>query len=241
MSEFMPQNQVLAKSFQQLSAYDKLAQPDLIPGQQAIEGLALAPEVVDRASQIAQNTSPEGILKAIIDLHTELAPEVPHEPSSEARSIVNPTTGEVSSILAKPEERMKLFDRAAETIKALGESLQPGQEQAFLNRSANVLALTVVLAHTFEDGNGRTARTLAHAVRYGSEINDENKDDYEVIGRNRTTEGFRITSYVPTKDGSTKSASELIEAAASLDIPLSDTAEYQQRAHENFTFPYSEA
>ena len=67
---------------------------------------------------------------------------------------------------------MPLFDTAAQLIRALGQTVKPGEEQGYLNRSANVLALSVVLAHTFQDGNGRTARTLAHAVREGSEVHD---------------------------------------------------------------------
>lgn len=214
---------------------------ETLPSHQAIGELQLSADLALRAAQLAANTTGEGILRAITSLHNALAPEVPHEPSDVARSINNPQTGKETAKLLQPEERMPLFETAANLIRTLGQTVQPGEEQNYLNRSASVLALSVVLTHTFEDGNGRTARTLAHAVREGSEVTDQNKDDFNTVSRNRPESGFKITSYVPTRDGVGLTPVELITAAASLDVPLSDKANYQLRVDNNFTLPYAEA
>lgn len=214
---------------------------ETLPSHLAIGELQLSPDLTQRAAQLANNTTGEGILLAVTGLHTALAPENSHEASDVARTMLNPRTGEVTAKLLQPEERMPLFETAAELIRTLGQSVQPGEEQSYLNRSANVLALSVVLAHTFEDGNGRTARTLAHAVREGSEVTDDNRGDFDAVSQNRPETGFKITSYVPNGEGTKLSATELLTVAASLDIPLSDKANYQSRVGDNFTLPYAEA
>ncbi|MBC7708321.1 Fic family protein [Polaromonas sp.] len=207
----------------------------------AIEGLNLASDPAVRTSQLAQNTTGEGLLQAAILLHTTLAPEVVHTPSNVARTIADPVSGEVSAVLMKPEERLPFLEKAATLIKQLGESVQPGEEQAFLNRAGNITGLALVLAHTFEDGNGRTARTLAHAIRYGSEVNDHNREDFDVLSANRPTNGFKITSYLPNNEGKSLAPVELLEAAASLDIPLTNQTAYGQIAYHNFAQPYADA
>ena len=207
----------------------------------AIGELQLSSDLSERASQLARNTTGEGILQAVTGLHTALAPDVPHIPSEVARTVLKPQTGEIVAVLMEPEARMPFFETAANLIRTLGQSVRLGEEESYLNRSSSILALSVVLAHTFEDGNGRTARTLAHAVRYGSEINDDNMDDFDVVSRNRPDTGFKINSYVPTGDGKALSPNELLTVAASLDIPLTDQADYQRRVDRNFSMPYSRA
>lgn len=206
----------------------------------AIEELKLSTDPIERTRQLTDNTTAEGLLAAITLLHTALAPDIPHEPSTVARTIKNPRTGEITANLMQPEDRMPFFSHAADLIKKLGETVRVGDEQSYLNRAGNILALATVLSHTFEDGNGRTARTLAHAVRSGSEVNDETRGDFEVVSKNRGDSGFRIISYVPVKESLNLSPSEILDAAASLDIPLSDQTAYQNRAHEHFTVPYDQ-
>ena len=72
------------------------------PSHQAIGELQLAVDPTQRAAQLANNTTGEGILLAITNLHSVLAPEVSHEPSDVARSIVNPRTGEETTKLLQP-------------------------------------------------------------------------------------------------------------------------------------------
>ena len=208
---------------------------------EAIAALELSSNPIERARQIAQNTTSEGILSAITGLHRALAPDVPHVASDVARTLQDPRTGEVTSVLMDPDKRVPFFEQASVVIRALGEQINPGEEQAFLNRAGNVLALSVVLAHNFEDGNGRTARTLAHAMRYGSEVTPSSQEEFDLVSTNRPEHGFKINSYCPVKQGKDMSQDQLVVAAAAFDIPLSDQAGYQKHVDAHFAIPYTQA
>ncbi len=217
-----------------------LLQQEISPEMAAVTALELAPDPVLRAEQLGVNTTAEGILQAITGLHAAVAPEVPHTPSEVARTINNPDTGEIKAVLLNPQERLPLFAHTAQLIKDLYARTQPGQEQAYLKRAANALALSVVLTHTFEDGNGRTARTLAHAIRNGSALNEEGQQDLKVVAANRPSTGFRINSYLPTNEGKNLTPAQLVEAAVAIDVPLADQAAYQEIVNKNFSIPYDD-
>ena len=137
-----------------------------------------------------------------------------------------------------PAERLPFYDQAAKLIQELATHRQGGDDQQFLERAANVLAMTLVLAHPFADGNGRTARTLAHLVREGFDVDPTSHDDLVTLGTNRPSEGG-IRSYLPHEEGNTLEPLALLERAAALDIPLSDEAAYTYKRKSVFAIPYS--
>lgn len=211
------------------------------PALQAVESLQLSSNSAERAQQVNDAMTAENLLTVLTMVHEGVAPDVAHVPSAIARNIVDPRSGEATTSLARPEERLPLFTHAAELVKGLYGGMKPGEEQLFLNRSANIIALSGVLAHTFEDGNGRTSRTLAHAIREGSQIDESNIDTYAILAGNRPEAGYKINSYVPSGEGKNLSAADLLDRVASIEIPLSETQEYESVARKNFNQPYNEA
>ncbi len=201
----------------------------------AVESLHVPKDAVERVDDIASFRA-EDILAAATVLHTELAPNESHEPHDEQSYVKGPGENAEKRMLAKPEERLQILDFASQQLALLKESMQPGEEQAYLARAGNIIALSLVLAHVFKDGNGRTSRTLAHVVREGH----INEDDLKIVGANRNEKGFRIDSYVPTKDGLAMDPYQLLEAAGAKNIPLSETSDYYQFSRSVFTTPYSD-
>ena len=219
--------------------HNQQAQPELSPAMQALEALELSPDTRTRAEQVASLMSGEAVLQAATIVHEGVAPSEAHFPSSVAREVVN--NGVLVAKLLQPAERAPLLSKAVDLIHQLDAKRQPGEEQAFLNRSANILAMGLVMTHHFEDGNGRTARTLAHAVRYGSAMSPDNKADIDLMSTNRPLTGFRVTAYLPLKAGRDMAAAELLDAVASVDVPLAEHESYDQIASQTFDQPYAHA
>ena len=193
-------------------------------------------DVAERAAQIAL-TQPEDIMVASTLLHGVLAPNVDHAPTDYSMGLYAPD-GSNRRTLMDPAERLPFYDQAAKLIQELAAHRQGGDDKQFLERAANVLAMTLVLAHPFADGNGRTARTLAHLVREGFDVDPTSHDDLVTLGTNRPSDGG-IRSYLPHEEGNTLEPLALLERAAALDIPLSDEAAYTYKRKSAFAIPYS--
>ena len=103
--------------------------------------------------------------------------------------------GDKSTI--SPEHRYEVFLKLVEDIKATDESVNPA-------RIADMLALGVVLLHPFNDGNGRTARTIGLIFRDNYDQPDFG-DDFDQVSESRDKlrekGGWMINGYIPKVEG----------------------------------------
>jgi hypothetical protein len=203
---------------------------------QTLDQIGLPVDVTGRAADIAGFSGTDlAAMGALI--HRAVAPEANQNPTDFSMSVSSPD-GSNKRALMDPEARFPLFEQATGLIHKLAQKMKPGEEQSFLNRAGNIAALTMVLGHPFEDGNGRTARTMAQLIRGGHDAsNPESVGDLKLVSTNRPNEGFRINSFVPNSE--LKLAPEqVLQAAAALDIPFSEGAQYSEVARQNFSTPY---
>lgn len=233
----MPEISTVAKQFDRKDAYrtNRDPIPDIDTVKERIAMIALPEDLNERASDIARNfRRPEDIRLLLAAIHDVAVPGFATRETDFASVADNghdePTT------LASPEERTSVFGQASDLLNSLSSMrmLDGSQDQAYLDRVGNVVALASVWAHTYADGNGRTARVTADLLRYGPnsanlEIAMKGRDEYG-------PEDIRISSYVPKK---TFSPSEALSIAASLDIPLLQEADYLERSGSAFTTPYT--
>ena len=223
---------------EQLLTAPQESQPELIfdETKHALERLQLNDDPNVRATQLLGLTA-EGLLSAVTSIHEAVAPDEAHTLSPVARTIKSKDGATVAELM-QPDERLPLFQSAISMISQIAENAQPDEAQIFLNRAGNVLALAIVLAHPFEDGNGRTSRVLGHAIREGYQDTAAYDQDLKTVSTNRPDSGFRINSYVPVNEGVELNPTELLAAAASVDIPLNRDDAYKQRVQSSFTTPY---
>lgn len=188
-----------------------------------------------RAKDVAANLAGSGkdIYYLSMAIHQVLVPGVESKPTDYPMKVSSPD-GSKSTEMALPEERMAIFDYASELIQQLDKQNKGEHNQEFLERASNIMALSIVLAHSYQNGNGRTARLIGGLVRDGRLGSDE---DLKVLGKGRPETGFRITSYVPRNEN--LKPEQILETAASLDIPLSDNQTYVLKSSEAFASPYN--
>ncbi|HET7827749.1 MAG TPA: Fic family protein, partial [Candidatus Saccharimonadales bacterium] len=196
-------------------------------------------EAETRAIRVSEMSAGDLVAAAAV-LHSLLEPRSDPNPRDSASRMVS-YSGEVTSELAKPEERMAIFEKAAELIHDLSKVANSDEARQFLDRAANLAALSVVLAHPFEDGNGRTARVLAHTIKIGFDNTEKIRADLITLGTNRTRDGFRIGSFMPGFKSEGMTPQQILEVAASLEIPLSDEQTYITKSWEAFSSPYNPA
>lgn len=170
-------------------------------------------------------------------LHSRLAPNADPNPL-DSRMHVSSPDGMNKTELLDPDKRFALYQETEKLIKSLATDLRPETAEAFLERVSNIIALTTVITHTFNDGNGRTGRFMAHLVREGYQDEPELIEDLKVVGSNRTGKGFRIYSYVPRMGSMTPA--EYLETVAATNIPLDDKDQYKKAVEGLFTSPYGD-
>lgn len=205
------------------------------------EALKLDRDPAVRATDIAAMTAND-LVALVTLLHKSLAPNAGPNPIDKRMKMISPDKS-VQHELMDPEDRYALFDHAASLINKLGQQITKGGEADFLKRAANIIALATVIAHPFEDGNGRTARTAAYLFRYGPPKTKEDSDDLKLVGSNRTTDdsGIRLLGFVPRYGD--MNGQEFLTAIAALDIPVRDDQtyeEYRKRAGALFTSTFSD-
>lgn len=203
----------------------------------AVDGLGIDNDPSIRANQVSAMTA-EGIMEGATTLHTVLAPDMSHEPTDYIMNVTSPDCSNRTP-LTPPTERQHIFVEAARLVDEANELRRGGDDLVFLERAANVVALALVLAHPFEDGNGRTARAMAQLTREGYSGSSEERDDIKDYGGNRPVKGFRILSFLPTGDGKLAALAELLAVAASLDVPLRDKQKYAARKQRTYTSPFA--
>jgi hypothetical protein len=205
--------------------------------QETIQWLGLPEDAGERAVAVSRINT-DKLISAVAVLHSVLAPEADLNPTKGAMYVGSPD-GTDKRQLVPPEDRLKIFEHVTHLTGQLAKRIHKSASQAYLDRAANVIALGIVLAHPFEDGNGRTARVLAHLIRNGYDGSEKARDDIRVLGENRPSQGFRINSYVPTLEGRDMSPIELLNAAASIDVALEAKQLYEMSTRSEFTTPYS--
>lgn len=188
-----------------------------------------------RARDIAQMNAEDLIAMATL-LHSKLAPDSDMSPT-DFRMKVNSPDGTNVAELILPEDRYGLYQHGAELINKLGQDLGKDDDEDFLVRAGNIAALTILITHPFEDGNGRTARFMTHLIREGFDETEDTMSDLKTLGTNRPSEGFKINSFVP-RMGEMK-PNEYLTAVAALDIPLTESpANYEQATTGLLFSPY---
>lgn len=202
-------------------------------------GIEDSPEA--RIAQLRGITA-EGIADISAKIHTIVAPDVSHMPHRKVMHVQGPD-GSDRRELMQPSDRQLHLEHAAELVRQLSslETSNADENGLLLRRAGNVLALAVVQAHTFEDGNGRTARTLAQLVREGVGVQkSEAYADLLTVGKNRPETGFRMNSFMPTDQGLTMRPEQVLDLAAALDIPLNNPAAYREQQNKTFSVPYDD-
>jgi hypothetical protein len=191
---------------------------------------------------LVEHASVDDYMGAVDVIHRKVASEHSHDPHPIAVSFVG-KDGQVSSYAAQPEERAGIMRHALEAAKQVAQKYRQegGSIEDALQRCGNLAAFGVVLAHNYENGNGRTARTLGELVHNGFDSsNPESVSDLAMVSANRPDKGFRINSYVPTGEWADGRANQdpiaFLDAVAALDIPL-DSAGYSAVARSKFTTP----
>lgn len=93
----------------------------------------------------------------------------------------------------QPENRYDFFCNLMNLIKNAPDTVNPA-------RVADVFSLGIVILHAFQDGNGRTARTIGYMFR-DNYTSDSYANDYEVVTESRDDVrkrgGFSVNGYIP--------------------------------------------
>lgn len=174
-------------------------------------------------------------------IHQVVRPEDIESTPVDSAMSMRSAGGEQAQALAEPSERAAIDEYAAEMIQQLAEKRQDGDDQAFLRRVGNILALAIVGTHRYADGNGRTARTVAAFVR-GEHSEDIRLASMERDASQQELNGFRINGFMPTIEAQQRGETiyDTIKAAAAMDIPLANTEDYVRHKSANFTSPWEE-
>jgi len=175
-------------------------------------------------------------------LHRKVAPDHSHDEHPDAVKIIDPKTGAVRHYTAAPAERDGILSKALESAKLVVAKYRSegGNIEDALQRCGNLAAFGIVLAHRYENGNGRTARTMGELIHNGYDSSSqESVQDLAVVSANRPDKGFRINSYVPKgewADSANTRPLEFLDLVAALDQPL-DGHSYAVAASGTFTTP----
>ena len=208
-----------------------------VPILEFVERLKLDELGPEQRLDAIRHASPESFVFGLTAVHQVVAPEADISPADYAMKMTDPRAENPDKLLAEPEQRMAIFDTAYTLAEQLvGKFDQEGGDiENVLERVANLAAFSIVLAHPFENGNGRTARTIGQLIRFGAST-DVNRQDLLLCATERPLgeDSFRIDSYMPK--GSPEPINYLHELAA-MNVPF-DQAKYHQAAE--FTTPYEQ-
>jgi hypothetical protein len=200
---------------------------------------ALTPE--ERLGVIENSTVAD--YKAAIDaVHRKVAPDESHEVNQKATKIADPNTGELRYMTAEPDARDGILEKAhglAQEVIAVYRR-EGGDIENVLRRCGNLAAFGALLAHQYEEGNGRTARTIAELIEAGFDRNDQDTvDSLRVVSTNRPATGSRIYSFVPSGEWASRANTEpeaFLNMVAALDVPL-DQDQYNAATVGSFAYP----
>ena len=217
-----------------LPQYDKSPEWNDVNDRLEVLNIPSDPEVI--AEDVLNNLADSGLSIEMTAqaLHQVLVPNIESRRTDYAMNIES-RDGSSKIELVSPDKRKKVFKKASQLIQDLGEQVNSGLTENFLKRAGNLMAMSVLLAHSFCDGNGRTARAVGELIRNGTtEI-----EDFKILIQNRPEKGYKINSYVPKNELKVASYDKVLEAVAGLEIPLGDNAAYDDYLHDKIATPYS--
>ncbi len=225
-----------------ISLNEQLLDPQVSLGEAltkaGLEGLT-AHERLD----LIEQATVEDYLSAADIIHRKVAPEHSHEPHPAPMKLINPYTPEVV-YAATPSERAGILNKALDNAKKVVAKYRAegGNPDDALQRCGNLAAFGIVLAHIYEGGNGRTARTMGEVIHQGYDSqNPESVTNLAVVSANRpsNTSGSKILSYNPVGKWYGQAdvrPLEFLDVVAALDAPL-DGQSYQDYVRGSFTTP----
>lgn len=217
---------------------DQQFDPIALQLEQVVEQIGFNPDMATRAHDVG-NWSANDLVAISTLLHSAVAPEAAPNPTDTPMKM-HRRDGTVAHQFMEPEQRYSLYEHATNLVHKLAEQTPAGGEDAFLRRAGNVFALSVVLAHPFEDGNGRTSRTLAQLIRSGYDpTNSDSVNDLATISteRDKMPGDTRMYGFMPWA-GVNQEPAELLDNVAALDIPIGDDAQYQNQKEMLISSPY---
>lgn len=192
----------------------------------------------EKRLEIIDNASIEDFKDALSEIHKIVSPESDDKEHPNRMKITSPT-GEERHLMAAPEERDGIYSEALSLAKELVRKYEKegGSIDDTLQRIGNIIAFSIVLAHPYENGNGRTARTFGEIIHNGYNSSDPvSVKDLETVSSNRLDKGFRINSYVPKVDDANENPIDFLKTVAALDVPL-DGSSYKKNSAGKFTTP----
>lgn len=197
-----------------------------------IDQIGIPQDAHERANDIAQNFGKRGVDIEMVTqaVHQVLVPHIETIPTDYNMQVASPHSDKQTELM-RPEDRSEFFDQAAHLINELNERRSDATDEAFLERASNVVALSIVLAHPYANGNGRTARLIGGLLREGPQ-----SEDLKLLSTERPESGYRINSYLPRDE--TLTPLEVLQAAADLETPLGDIEHYQRRSNDKFASPF---
>lgn len=207
--------------------------PDWNDVVERIDQIGIPQDIHDRANDVARNFGKKGIDIEMVTqaIHQVLVPHIESVPTDYSMQVASLHGGEQTELM-RPEDRSEFFDQAAQLINELNDRRSNADDEAFLERTSNIVALSIVLAHPYANGNGRTARLIGGLLREGPQ-----SEDLKLLSTERPESGYRINSYLPRDE--TLTPLEVLQAAADLEISLSDAEEYQRRTYNKFASPFA--
>ena len=241
---------ILQPEVSDYSEKDPLEAPDWTNVERLLDEVDIPKDPRERADFVAAILTDKKDLELLtVAMHEVLVPGVDTTPNQKAGAILNPS-GDVIKATASPEEREEISEYASDLIRQLNEiRSKTGDDQSYLDRVANIVGMETVLKHTYEDGNGRLARVMAHLISAGPE--NQEWDD-ELGGEpgsalrfmSSSKEGQRLTggrnpnridslgdSYSPVGfiPAEGLSSREILDRAAGIGIAFSDKENYKKQ------------
>lgn len=144
---------------------------------------------------------------------------------------------------ANPAERIAIMSYALEKQKDIAQKFRTegGSIEDALVRCGNLSAFGITLAHFYEDGSGRTARSEGQFIRNGYHPwRGDLVADLQKLSQPRTDQ-LRQRTYAPkgkwSEGGADRNPLSFLNAVASLAIPL-DGISYTAATRHTFLTPY---
>lgn len=171
-------------------------------------------------------------------VHMYVAPASDPEHTQRQMYVKNPD-GSSRKALMSSEERRPYFERSIDKImRYTKKSDWHMYPQEHLIRVAFAIAMMIVEAHPYEDGNGRTARTIAHLICGAPEDTKLLAELYlnRYSDDSSLSHGTKLNSY-KRLDTCELSPDEIIDYILAENLPLYKLTEYNKRVGGSIWHP----
>lgn len=194
----------------------------------------------ERRLRIIEGSGVGDFIVSMWAIHQLVAPEFDSNPTESSMMVQS----RIPIRMAPPNERYDVLKYTHEKALAVIDKYRQegGELSNALERVANLAAFGGLFAHPYEGGNGRTARTQAHIIRFGF---DQGKLDgidgvatlhkLSLDGGGQDGPDGRYGSYKPLSIDANRNPTRYLDHVAALGVPLESTL-YRDGA--NFITPY---